>query len=695
MISLFAFILVLGIVVDDAIVVGENVFKKREQGMPPLEAAIQGTIEVGTPVIFAVLTTVAAFAPLLMGSGMMGKLMRNIPMVVILVLLGSLLESLFILPAHLARSKHKDIQNGKGKDKFTSRILKRMINGPYRRMVILCARWRYAVVAFGICLVLLAVGTYTGGWLKFTLFPKVESDVVQVAVNMAVGTTVERTTEVVSHLEQAAFEAIRHDRQGQPQDAAKQGLKAAEASKESDSVLARLGGLWSQIRPYLPGYEEEKTKDEPLLENVVSLIGMQLVRTGPHASAPETGSHVASMFAQLLEGEKRSQSAEELLRLWREAAGPMHDAESIKFKSEIFSPGEAVEVHLSSPNEADLNNCVEELKQILGTFPGVFDIADSYEHGKDELQIQLKPSGRTLGLTLSDVSTQVRHAFYGAEALRLQRDKDEVKVMVRYPENQRRSLADIERMRIRTPEGQEVPFSQVAQVNITQGYSTIERAERRRVVRVTGDVDENLTNAKEVREALTDEVLPDLKLKYPGLRYDMEGAAREQRESMEDMRFNMIFALFGIYVLLAIPFKSFSQPLIVMLAIPFGIVGALAGHLLLGYNLSMLSLFGIVGLTGVVVNDSLLLVFTANRLRTSEDYTAFDAVVQAGLLRFRPILLTSVTTFAGLFPIIMERSLQAKFLIPMAISLGFGVFGRHGHHPAAHSMRVFDSKRYS
>ena len=673
MISLFAFILVLGIVVDDAIVVGENVYKKREQGIPPLRAAIEGAQEVGIPVIFAVLTTVVAFAPLLMGSGMMGKMMRNIPVVVIVVLMGSLLESLFILPAHLARSKRKLTASGVHKEKLVPRLLSRMINGPYQKLLGLCLSWRYATLALGICALLLATGTFTGGWLKFTLFPKVESDIIQVGINMATGTPVKRTTEVVTQLEKAAFKSIRRDGQPAREEIPLGSPLAQPESATRESSEGGLAGLWNRIRTYLPGHEEEKSEQEPLLKQTVSLVGVQAVSTGPHAGSPETGSHVASIFAQLLEGEKRNQSAMDLSAKWREAAGPMPDAESIKYISEFFSPGEAVEVHLSSPNEQNLLDATEELKDILRTFPGVFDVADSFEPGKEELQIQLKPSGRTLGLTLSEVSTQVRHAFYGAEALRIQRDKDEVKVMVRYPEQQRRSLANIEQMRIRTPGGQEVPFRQVAQVTLNRGYAAIERADRRRVVRVTADVDEQVTNANEVREALSSDALPDLEVKYPGLRYDMEGAAREQRESLADIKEGMIVALFGIYVLLAVPFKSFTQPLIVMLAIPFGIVGAMAGHLLLGYNLSVLSLFGIVGLAGVVVNDSLLLVHTANRLRESEEITPYDALLKAGTMRFRPILLTSVTTFAGVTPIILEKSLQAQFMIPMAISLGFGV----------------------
>jgi multidrug efflux pump subunit AcrB len=288
------------------------------------------------------------------------------------------------------------------------------------------------------------------------------------------------------------------------------------------------------------------------------------------------------------------------------------------------------------------------------------------------MQLKLKPAARSLGLTLEDLARQVRHAFYGAEALRLQRGKDEVKVMIRYPENERRSLGYVEDMRIRTPEGAEVPFRQVAQVDIRQGYATIERAQRYRVVKVTADVEEKVTNANEVRNQLTAEFLPDLKARYPGLRYTIEGVGKQQQETWADVFKGFGIALFGIYALLAIPFRSFTQPFVVMVAIPFGFVGALSGHLIMGFNLSILSIFGMVGLTGVVVNDSLVLVYAANRFRSAGD-SAHAAIIKAGSIRFRAILLTSLTTFAGLSPMIFERSVQAQFLIPMAISLGFGV----------------------
>jgi len=302
----------------------------------------------------------------------------------------------------------------------------------------------------------------------------------------------------------------------------------------------------------------------------------------------------------------------------------------------------------------------------------VFDVADSFLPGKEEMQLKLKPAARSLGLTLNDLAQQVRHAFYGAEALRFQRDQDEVKVMVLFPEAERKSLGNVEAMRIRAPDGTEVPFNQVAEVRMEQGYASIQRAQRRRVIKVTADVDETVTNANEVRMDLEERVLSRLKLDYPSLRYAMEGEGKEQKESMADVNRGFIIALFAIYALLAIPFKSFTRPLVVMSAIPFGLVGAVAGHLIMGHNLSLLSLFGIVGLAGVVVNDSLVLIDATTRLR-NEGSTAHDAITRAGALRFRAIILTSLTTFAGLSPMLLERSLQAQFLIPMAISLGFGV----------------------
>ena len=632
MISLFGFIMVLGIVVDDAIVIGENVFRKYEEGMDPQEGSIEGAVEVGVPVIFAVLTTVAAFWPLLSGTGNMGKIMRNIPIVVILVLLGSLVESLVIPPAHLNRSRKRKIRHRskQRKEKWVSRGLKWFIRGPYTKMVTFCVRWRYATVAVGIAILLLTAGVWKGGWIRFTFFPKVEGDTLTCSVTMPAGTSVSRTEKVVKRLEETARETI------------------GEIEKERSD-----GG-------------------EPLLEYMISLVGMHTGGRGPHGGAGQSGSHLAQVFVQLLEGEKRTVSAMDLMKLWRKKVGVIPDAESITFQSDLFSAGNPVEVHLSLDDHEQLLAAADDLKRELEKYPGVFDVSDSFLPGKEEMQLKLKPAARSLGLTLNDLAQQVRHAFYGAEALRLQRDQDEVKVLVRYPEDERRSLGHVEEMRIRTSDGQAVPFGLVAEVTMKQGYASIERAQKLRVIKVTADVDESVANANEVRMDLEKRLLPDMKFKYADLRYTMEGEGKEQKESLADVVQGFSVALFCIYALLAIPFKSFSQPLVVMAAIPFGLVGAIAGHLIMGLNLSLLSLMGMVGLSGVVVNDSLVLIDAANRLR-EQGLNVQESVIRAGGLRFRAIILTSLTTFAGLTPMLLEKSIQAQFLIPMAVSLGFGV----------------------
>ncbi len=628
MISLFAFIMVLGIVVDDAIIIGENIYRKQEEGYGSLKAAVEGALEVGRPVIFSVLTTIVAFWPLMMAAGTMGKIMRNIPIVVMLVLAGSLVESLFILPAHLERSAAKSAVKADGKVKTTrfGRWLKAFIRGPYARLINFCVKWRYAVVTLGLVLLLLCFGLWQAGWVKFVFFPRVEGNTMRCYVTMPVGTPVERTREVIGRIEQAALETV------------------AEADRE---------------RP----------------EDAPSLMEYNLLLIGAHSGRGATrgsGGHLAQIWINLINSEDREISTKALTRRWRKKVGRVPDAESLTFRSEIHGAGNPIEIHLSLDDSDQLIAAADELKMELQRYPGVFDISDSFLPGKKEMQLKLKPAARTLGLTLDDLARQVRHAFYGAEALRMQRGKDEIKVMVRYPESERKSIGFVEDMRIRTPGGDEIPFNQVAQVEIEQGYATIERAQRLRVIKITADVEPAIINANEVRMALRDTYLPRLKTLYPGLRYTIEGEGKEQQESLGDVIKGFAMALFGIYALLAIPFRSFTQPFVVMSAIPFGLVGAMIGHLIMGFNFSLLSLFGMVGLAGVVVNDSLILVYTANRMRR-EGKTAREAVTAAGSLRFRPILLTSLTTFAGLSPMLLERSVQAQFLIPMAISLGFGV----------------------
>jgi len=632
MISLFAFIMVLGIVVDDAIIVGENIFRRHEEGENAFQGAVDGALEVGRPVIFAVLTSIVAFCPILYTGGIMGKMLRNIPIVVIAVLAASLIECLLILPAHLSRSRQVAVKRKGDPNKvgIMSRWLKSVIHGPYTRLISFCVRWRYATIAVGIASLMLSFGLWQGGFVKFIFFPRLEGDMITCSLTMPTGKPIEQTEEVVAYLEQAARTVFEDANQHRPEDA------------------------------------------PPLFEYSFSLIGAQM-RMGPGGGGGAAiGTHLAQIMVQLLESEKRDLSATELSNRWREKAGHIPLAESITFSAEMHGAGKAIQVNLSLDNNEKLMACSEELKEELQKIPGVFDIMDSYLPGKKEMQLKLKPTARSLGLTLNALAAQTRHAFYGAEALRLQRDEDEVKVMVRYPEDERRSLGDVENMRIRTPAGLEVPFNEVAEVKMERGYASLQRVQRQRVITISGSVDETVNNSNEIRKILAFRYLPQLKDRYPGLRYTMEGEGKEQAESLGDTPRGFVIALFCIYALLAIPFKSFTQPFIVMAAIPFGFVGAIVGHLIMGYNLSMLSLLGGVGLAGVVVNDSLVLIHATNRIRDLGK-SAQEAIIQAGALRFRAIVLTSLTTFAGLIPILMERSMQARFMIPMAISLGFGV----------------------
>jgi multidrug efflux pump subunit AcrB len=631
MMSLFAFIMVLGIVVDDAIVVGESVYRNREEGLPPLKASIDGTLEVGKPVVFAVLTTVAAFWPLLLGTGGMGRMLSNIPYVIILVLLGSLLECLTILPAHLARSKisFNTSEKAGGGRKMMDRCLKGFVRGPYTKFLRFCLRWRYLVTGFSILVLLLTLGLYEGGWIKFTFFPPVPGNTLSCTLTMPAGVPVERTAEVVNRIQSAAYTALEALDNKRPQGA------------------------------------------PPLIESSLAIIGTT-AGGGPGPQSPTTGGHVARITVNIIDGSKRDISTIELANIWRNEVGPIPDAENINYSGFMFSAGNPIEVHLSMNDQDRLLEAADILKAELNGYPGVFDVGDSFIPGKKEMQLKLRPAARSLGLTLNDLANQVRHAFYGAEALRFQRGTDEVKVMVRYPDSERKSLRDVEEMRIRTSSGVAVPFSQVAEVTMEQGYTTIERVQRLRIIKVTADVDESVTNANDVRSDLESRVLPYLKSAFSGLRYSVEGAGKHQRESLADVAKGFVIALFCIYALLAIPFKSFLQPLVVMQAIPFGMVGAVFGHIIMDYNISINSLFGMVGLSGVVVNDSLVLIHAANRIR-DKGVSSFEAVSQGAALRFRAIILTSLTTFGGLTPMLMEKSLEAQFMTPMAISLGFGV----------------------
>ncbi|MBT6625795.1 MAG: efflux RND transporter permease subunit, partial [Gemmatimonadetes bacterium] len=615
-------------------------------GKPLLQAAVDGTLEVGKPVIFTILTSIAAFMPLAFVDGVMGKFMFVIPIIVVSVLVLSLVEALYILPAHLASQPgsishllamifSKPLHWHERTSAASNRALRHVIDHWYTPVVRAAVGNSLTTMAIGVAVMLATCGWVAGGHIKFVFMPKIDSDWVTIAIEMPQGTTVDQTGRVVSHIEQAAM-SVRDD------------YDRRAAVHESDPSIYR---------------------------NIFSLIGDQPM--GARSNFAATGgvggqAHLAEIVIELQPSEERNTASSQIAADIRAAVGDLSGPESVTYTASLFSIGNAIEIQLASADFDQLLVAVERLKREIASYPGTTEIQDSFKEGKLEMRLDLTTQARTLGLTMADLAGQVRAGFYGAEALRIQRGSDDARVMVRYPADERRALGDIEGMRIRTPEGVEVPFGYVADVTLGYGYASIQRSEGQRIVTVTADIDTKRGNADEINEDLQSRFLPGLIQDYPGLRFSYEGEQREQADSFASLAQGFLVAMLAIYALLAIPFKSYTQPLVVMSAIPFGMIGAIWGHVLMGLDLAMLSMFGVVALSGVVVNDSLILLSFHNDLR-AQGYGRDEAIIEAGRQRFRPIFLTSATTFFALLPMILEKSVQAQFLIPMAVSLGFGI----------------------
>ena len=641
MISLFTFILVLGIVVDDAIVVGENIHIYLKRGLSGVDAALEGAYQVAKPVIFAVLTTMVTFSPMILVEGALGKIWKIIPVVTILVLMFSLIESLTILPAHLA---HMKINEAKKKNRFSQwwsdmqmgihNRLQGFIKNKYTPVLELALKNRGNTVAIAISIFILTVGLVASGFIRFNFFPPLEADIVIAGVEYPEGTPVSLTKIGLDQIEKSAYKL-----------------------KDSLEVL----------------YPENK-----IFINMVSTAGDQPIKTqsarGPgNLDATFFGSHLAECVIELAPGEERPISTVEISKIWRELTGPIPGVKQVTFDSDLFTTGAPIEIQLSSVNREDLKAVTNSLKDKLQTYAGVFDIKDSFSAGKDEIKLNLLPEAQNYGITMASLARQVRQAFYGDEVQRVQRGRDEVKVFLRYPKDERVSLNNLEQMNVRVGNNVEVPLGQVAQGELSSGYSTITRTDRKRSISITADVDLSEANANEILAKFETEHIVPILLDYPSVNYSFEGEQREQRDTLSSLFKNFALALFVVYVLLAVPFKSYLQPLIIMSAIPFGFTGAVIGHIIMGMNLAVLSIIGIVALSGVVVNDSLVMVDFINRYKRDDGKTSLEAALAAGPRRFRPILLTSITTFVGLFPLLIEKSVQAQFLIPMAISLAYGV----------------------
>jgi multidrug efflux pump subunit AcrB len=635
MISLFAFIMTLGILVDDAIIFGENVYTHYSRGKPPSIAVIDGFKEVGGPVIMAVSTTVVAFTPLMFLGGIMGKFIAVMPIAVIIILLVSLGEALVILPTHLNHSLTRSEMKTTGFSLLHERLRTRVekilfiiIDRYYTPAINYVVKNRYFTLAIGIGVLIISLGIVKGGYVPFVFFPKGESDWIIAEVNYPLGVPFELTEETIGHMEKKAFD-----------------LNTA--------------------------FSDYSKQNGDLIVNAFSLVGAIPRRDW---KPPEFGSHVGEVWIELVSSEKRlGISTNAILTKWRSLIGEIPGVESMIFATLEGGPaGNPVEIQLSGRDFDQLKLAAAELKAEIATYPGTFDISDNFKPGKQEKKIRIREGAKSLGITMRDVARQIRQAFYGEEALRIQRDRDEVKVMVRYADINRRSLSGIEEMRIRTPDGWEVPIEEVAQVSHGRAYSVINRVDRKRTITVISDIDESVANASVIVSELKAGFLPKLVERFPGLTYDLEGQEKRTRESLDSLKIGYLLAMMGIFLLLASQFRSYNQPLIIMMAIPFGMIGAILGHLVMGMEFTIISIFGIVALSGIVVNDSLILIDFINRA-VREGVDLNRAVVESGKARFRPVLLTSITTIAGLLPLLLERSFQAQFLIPMAISICFGL----------------------
>ncbi|MEM7690168.1 MAG: efflux RND transporter permease subunit [Pseudomonadota bacterium] len=641
MFSLFGFILALGLVVDDAVVVGENIYAEREGGRSGMGAAIAGAQRVRTPVIFAVLTSMVSVLPVLATGGVIGKIIADVPVVVVSVLALSLVEALLILPHHLSTLPAAGAHAGNQITRFFERVqgavdrrFKAFVEGPLDRALQFSVTAPAIVISAAAALLIFMSALVPAGIIKTSFFPDIEGDVISASVELPAGATVERTAKVA------------------------QKLRAA-----GDRVLDRYRT------------EEEREAGAPpfFVEAIYSTVGQRAVgQGGPGGTRTTSSPNLADVQIALMTGSERPVSAREIQEAWREEIGELPEVRSLSITSDDVNFGDGINIKLFDADQDVLDEVRPQVMGAVRTINGAYDIKSDQDQGLREIELRLTPGARTLGLTLEDLASQVRAAFFGAEAVRVQRGRQDVRVYVRLPEEERNSIGDIDRLRVRVPGGGFTSLASVAKASFTEAPATIRREDGRRAVSVSAEVDEAATSKAEANAIMRDELMPQIAANYPTLQYQFGGEQEEQQESFADLGTAFIMALIVIYALLAIPFKSYTQPFVIMAAIPFGMVGGLFAHLLLGLPLGILSLFGFVSLAGVIINGSLVMIDFFNEnvaVGMKED----EAIVDAAKSRFRPIILTAFTTFLGVAPITFETSRQAQFLIPMAATLGFGV----------------------
>ncbi len=614
MISMFGFLVVLGIVVDDAIIVGENIYEYRQKGMGVMKAAIKGTKDIARPVVFSIITNIIAFIPLLFIPGTTGKFWWPLPAVVIIVLIVSLAEALFILPAHMGHIsknpvKIKAIQYFERFQRWFARGFDRFMGDYYRPFLETSIRHRYITLSIAISVFIVVGGYGYSDHMGIIMMPEVSADEIEAGVTLPVSTTIDQAARVANEI-----------------------TESTQRMFEENNLYEVAEGIKTNVRGQ-------------------NFIDVEIVMKPP---------------------DQRDMTSQEVIELWRDEIGDIEGVDQITFEAESGPGGyqQDISVDISHSDIEVLEKASMAFLGRMETFEATRDVNDNYDKGKTQYDFKLLPEGRSLGLTPGDVGRQLRNAFYGALSMRQMRETNEIEVRVKLPLDERKDIYHLEDLTIRTPDGTEVPLLDVVSLEQGEAFTTINRRDGRRIVTVGMDV-EPANAVTRVLKSINDEVLPQLRNDYPGITWSFQGSQAEMRESTQALWGGFSMALLIIYALLAIAFRNYYQPFIVMTAIPFGIVGAVIGHILLGYDLSLISLMGVIALSGVVVNDSLIMIDFANRQRG--EMSVFDAIHEAGLRRFRPIILTTMTTFGGLTPIILERSMQAQYLIPMAISLGFGI----------------------
>ena len=639
MISLFGFILAIGIVVDNAIVVSENIYTNSEKGMPAMQATVKGTQRIAIPVVFSALTTIVAFWPLTQLPGVLGKFLTDIPIVVMVVLSLSLVQALIILPRNLSKldvspsySPNLVFKALKLVRSFVDTGLQWFVRVPLDAVLRFTTKG-FAIlipIAFAISLMMMTVGLLAFGYVKFNFFPSIDGDFVTASIEMNDGTTFDMTQKVAEDVRLAALKAGSMIQDGLPQSA--------------PSVIVGM--------------------------NVV--VGRGIAAGGPGGGTAANGATIANVVVQITDPTQRSWESSEFEAVWRNAIGPVASVKTLSVSAELIGAGAAVAIEMSLPDGDDISPVVADLRENLRRIPGLFSLQDDNSAGRLEFRLALREEARLYGVTLADLANQTRAGFFGLEATSVQRGADNVSVIVKYPANERDSLSDLLSTWITTPSGDQIPLSTVAKIEEGQAPAQILRRDGRQVTTLTADLDTAISTSSEVKVLIETDLIPKLKAKYNNLILTSGGEQREQADAQAALSQALGIALFIIFALLALVFRSYIQPIVVMSAIPLGLIGAVSGHYIMGIPLTILSIFGIIGLAGVVINNSLVMVDVYNE-HIANNMVVREAVILGTKQRFRPILLTSLTTFLGVYPLIMETSLQAQFLIPLAVSIGYGV----------------------